>query len=350
MGLLPYNALYCFVLRWKNAPLYSCVYRDCIRWTVVKPLVRHTSNKRIMSLTKPICNPVRFAIGATCFFALFTLPILGQKIKWENFNNRANWTRNRLELQVGFCATQFTGDLGGGSGSGIDYSMKDMDREATGKGVQGGFKFRFSKYFATKTEISFFEIKGNDAFSENAKRKARNLNFISNNLEFSQRLEFIFLAQEFNGSFYRLTSKPRRKGSNFQLYTFTGLGFSTFNPKTNYNGTLVELRPLRTEGQVKPYSKATFIMPFGFGLRLGISKDIRIGLEATCFKTATDYMDDVSTFYPEQGVLTDPIAQSLSNPSLDPMQFLPGSRRGDLNQKDAYYRLSASLIFNLGSR
>ena len=78
--------------------------------------------------------------------------------------------------------------------------------------------------------------------------------------------------------------------------------------------------------------------------------DIRIGLEATCFKTATDYMDDVSTFYPEQGVLTDPIAQSLSNPSLDPMQFLPGSRRGDLNQKDTYYRLSASLIFNLGSR
>jgi hypothetical protein len=53
-----------------------------------------------------------------------------QRIKWENFNNRANWRANRLELQAGFCATQFTGDLGGGAGQGIDYSMKDMDNEA----------------------------------------------------------------------------------------------------------------------------------------------------------------------------------------------------------------------------
>jgi hypothetical protein len=107
---------------------------------------------------------------------------------------------------------------------------------------------------------------------------------------------------------------------------------------------------LKTEGQASPYGKATFIMPLGFGMRIGLTKDIRLGFEATCFKTFTDYMDDVSTFYPEIGVLTDPAAAYLSNPSNSPELFLPGSRRGDLNQKDAYYRLSASLIFNLKSR
>ncbi len=287
-------------------------------------------------------------------FLLFILclsnGILSQRIKWENFNNRANWRSNRLEIQMGFCATQFTGDLGGGAGQGLDYSMKDMDNEALGKGAQMAFKFRFNRYFATKTEFSYYEIKGSDAYSENLKRKARNLSFQSYNFEFSQRVEFIFLAQEFNGKFYNLTSRARHKGSNFQLYTFGGMGFSTFNPKANYNGTLIELRPLKTEGQASPYGKATFIMPLGFGMRIGLTKDIRLGFEATCFKTFTDYMDDVSTFYPEIGILTDPAAAYLSNPSNSPELFLPGSRRGDLNQKDTYYRLSASLIFNLKSR
>jgi len=272
----------------------------------------------------------------------------GKRIKWENFNNRSNWNSNRLEAQVGFCATQFTGDLGGASGPGIDFSTKDMNPQATGKGVQAGFKFRFNRYFATKTELSYFELKSSDAYTDNPRRHARNLSFQSYNFEFSQRLEFIFLAQEFNGKFYRLTSKTRQKGSNFQLYTFGGMGFATYNPKANYNGTLVELRPLKTEGQ--DYGKATFIMPFGFGMRFGLTKQTRIGFEATCFKTFTDYMDDVSGFYPALGSLSDPAAQYLSNPSKSPELFPPGSRRGDLNQKDTYYRLSVSLIFNLKRR
>ena len=285
-----------------------------------------------------------------CSVIFSALPIVAQRIKWENFNNRANWRSNRLEFQTGFCATQFLGDLGGGAGQGIDYSMKDMDKEATGKGVQAAFKFRFSRYFATKTEFSYFELKGSDAYAENAKRKARNLSFQSYNFEFSQRLEFIFLAQEFNGSFYNLTSRARHKASNFQLYTFGGMGFATYNPKTIYNGTLTELRPLRTEGQASPYGRATFIMPVGFGMRLGLAKQIRIGIEASCFKTFTDYMDDVSGFYPASGVLTNPSAIYLSNPSQSPELFLPGSKRGDSNQKDTYYRLSVSLIFNLKNR
>ncbi|NDB34155.1 MAG: hypothetical protein EB023_02150 [Flavobacteriia bacterium] len=272
----------------------------------------------------------------------------GKRIKWENFNNRANWSNNRLEAQVGFCATQFTGDLGGASGPGKDYSTKDMNPQATGKGVQAAFKFRFNRYFATKTECSYFELKGSDAYTDNPRRNSRNLSFQSTNFDFSQRLEFIFLAQEFNGKFYRLTSKSRQKGSNFQLYTFAGMGFATYNPKANFNGTLVELRPLKTEGQA--YGKATFIIPFGFGLRFGLTKYTRIGIEATCFKTFTDYMDDVSGFYPELGTLTDPAAQYLSNPSKTPELFPAGSRRGDVNQKDAYYRLGISLIFNLKRR
>lgn len=289
-------------------------------------------------------------IFSIIIFLIFAPNFYSQRIKWEYFNNRSNWRANKLEFQLGFCASQFNGDVGGGPGKGIDYSTKDIDWESTGKGIQGAFKYRFSKYVATKTELSYFQLLGSDRYSEELIRNSRNLSFKSNCFEFSQRFEFIFLAQEFNGRFYQLAERARRRKSNFQLYAFGGLGFLHFTPKASYNGAYVALQPLCTEGQKTPYSTNTFIMPSGFGLRIGLSKQIRLGIEASYVKTFSDYLDDVSTFYADPSTLSNPAAAYLSNPSLGSVLFLPGDKRGDLNQKDAYYRLSFSIIFNLKHR
>ena len=287
------------------------------------------------------------------FFALiiiiFTIVnnTFAQLIKKENFNKRTNWRSNRHEMQIGLCATQFTGDLGGAGGQGIDYSTKDIDWESTGTGLEISYKYRFRPYLATKTCLSYFSIEADDKYSEESMRKARNLHFKSNNFEVSQRLEFIFYANEFNGSFYNLTGRSKRRKSNTQLYIFGGLGFATYNPKAAYNGVWTELRPLQTEGQTTAYSKATFIIPTGIGIRIGISKKIRIGIEGNYTKTFTDYMDDVSTKYADPSLLSSPAAVFLSNPSL---AYTTGDKRGDSNQFDAYYRLTFQLIYNIGKR
>ena len=91
------------------------------------------------------------------FISFFNIGI-AQLIKKENFNNRTNWRLNRQELQIGLSATQFTGDLGGGGGPGIDYSTKDIDWESTGSGVEFSYKYRFHPYLSTKTCLSFFSI------------------------------------------------------------------------------------------------------------------------------------------------------------------------------------------------
>ncbi len=270
-----------------------------------------------------------------------------QLIKKENFNKRTNWRSNRKEIQIGLCATQFNGDLGGAGGPGIDYSTKDIDWESTGTGLEISYKYRFRPYLATKTCLSYFSIEADDKYSEESMRKARNLHFKSNNFEVSQRLEFIFYANEFNGSFYNLTGRSKRRKSNTQLYIFGGLGFATYNPKAAYNGVWTELRPLQTEGQTTAYSKATFIIPTGIGIRIGISKKIRIGIEGNYTKTFTDYMDDVSTKYADPSLLSSPAAVFLSNPSL---AYTTGDKRGDSNQFDAYYRLTFQLIYNIGKR
>ena len=39
---------------------------------------------------------------------------------------------HKKELQIGFGATQFNGDLGGAEGIGRDYSLKDINWPSTG--------------------------------------------------------------------------------------------------------------------------------------------------------------------------------------------------------------------------
>jgi hypothetical protein len=272
---------------------------------------------------------------------------ISQLFKIENFNKRTNWRSNRKEIQIGLCATQFNGDLGGAGGQGIDYSTKDIDWESTGTGLEISYKYRFRPYLATKTCLSYFSIEADDKYSEENMRKARNLHFKSNNFEVSQRLEFIFYANEFNGSFYNLTGRTKRRKSNSQLYVFGGIGFTTYNPKASYNGAWVPLRPLNTEGQSTSYKSATFIIPTGIGLRIGLTKKLRLGIEGNYTKTFSDYLDDVSTKYTDPSLLSSPAAIYLSNPSL---AYTIGDKRGDSNQMDAYYRLTFQLIYNIGKR
>jgi hypothetical protein len=58
----------------------------------------------------------------------------------------------------------------------------------------------------------------------------------------------------------------------------------------------------------------------------------------------------VSTSYTSISNLNSPEAVFLSNPSGNAINYGPGEKRGDPNQKDAYYKLSFQLIYNLYHR
>jgi hypothetical protein len=92
----------------------------------------------------------------------------------------------------------------------------------------------------------------------------------------------------------------------------------------------------------------------GFGFRLGLGAQWRIGLEATYNMVFSDYIDDVSTTCGNPANFSDPIAQYFVNPS-DPSitqvggqnWFAPGQQRGDEGQRDSYYRLNIVLARNI---
>ena len=279
-----------------------------------------------------------------CLLAIFPMLLLAQH---ANFNTQRNWSLHKKELQIGFGAPQFNGDLGGSVGVGRDYSLKDIDIQATGLAGWLGYRQRFHPYFATTTSLCVFQLKADDKWSEEPIRNMRSLNFQSLSFEVQQRLEFIFAANEKFGSIFNLPGNYSKKSRSQQYYVFAGLGLLYFNPKSEYiDGSMVALRPLKTEGQSTMYSPFTLTIPSGFGFRMGVSRMWRVGMELAYVKTFSDYVDDVSTTYADPAQLSSPQAIYFSNPSGNPI-FNPGEKRGDPNQKDAYYHVNLIVTRNL---
>jgi hypothetical protein len=268
-----------------------------------------------------------------------------------NFNSQRNWSLNKKELQFGLGATQFNGDLGGSYSIGQDYSTKDIDWPSTGFAGWLGYRQRFHPYFATTTSLCLFNLKGDDKYSEEATRNARNLHFRSFNIEIQQRLEFIFFSRELFGSRYNLPGAKSKKNRNEQYYLFGGLGLCYFNPQAQFkDGSWMNLRPLKTEGQSQAYSPLTLTIPFGFGFRVGVGRSYRIGIEIAYVKTFSDYMDDVSTVYADPNSFPSDAAAYFSNPAIGDPMFAPGNQRGDSKHKDAYYHLNLIVTKNLTFR
>jgi hypothetical protein len=282
------------------------------------------------------------------FILLFFIPLGIIHAQHTNFNTQKNWSLHKKEVIFGLGATQFNGDLGGSYGVGRNYSMKDIDWPSTGLAGLIGFRYRFAPMFATTSSLSVFGLRADDEYSEEPFRNARSLQFKSLCFEVSQRLEFIVYSNEKFGSTFNLPGNYSKKNRSQQLYGFGGIGLLYFNPKAqNQDGEWVALRPLKTEGQAKSYSPLTFTVPVGVGFRWGLGNIWRMGVELSYVKTFSDYIDDVSTTYVDPSTFTSPETAFLSNPSAGNPSFAPGEKRGNSDQKDAYYHVNVFVSKNI---
>jgi len=114
-----------------------------------------------------------------------------------------------------------------------------------------------------------------------------------------------------NAGFLDLQLEPfrtKKKWNSGKLlispYLGGGIGFFQFNPKTMLGGMEVELQPLGTEGQGLPgynqkYRLVEIMIPINAGLKVYFpSRKLAIALDFNYNHTFTDYIDDVSTVYP----------------------------------------------------
>ena len=208
----------------------------------------------------------------------------------------------------------------------------------------GQIKRSFDPYWSLKLGVMYGKIEADDAKTENAHFRKRNLNFFTPITEISLQTEF---------NFFNYVPSVSKK-----LYTpflFAGLGVVAFNPKGRYNNQEYDLRLYGTEGQnlATPYRNYALAIPLGAGIKYNVAGNWSLIAEAG-FRTAyTDYLDDVSKNYPEQSQLDATLNGSLrtqreylADPSINKIGE-PGTQRGDYRSKDTYIFVGLSITYSI---
>lgn len=198
-------------------------------------------------------------------------------------------------------------------------------------------RWNLNPNLALKFQFYKGEISGRDAnYAELQSIRERNLSFRSHLFELSLISEVSFVAFGESGR----VAAP---------YLFFGVSGFHFNPQALYEGRWVSLQPLGTEGQTLPgsgkeqYKLFQFAIPLGIGFNIRLGDNMNIGFEAGLRKTFTDYLDDISSEYPDLNALqaANPMAATLSfrTPEVthDDYPNPKGQIRGNPGQKDLYF-------------
>lgn len=246
-----------------------------------------------------------------------------------------------LEAGFNIGGANYLGDL---APSSLWTSVGDVN-------LSGGVMVRINwvDWVTFRAGYQYGSIEASDANAKNAEsRRKRNLSFRS-------VLHELHLTTEINIFGYR----PYKSGRGFAPFLFAGISAFKFNPQAEWNGQWYDLQPLGTEGQglaqaPARYKRVQLAIPAGIGFKFALSPSLNLGLEVGMRKTFTDYLDDVSTNYPDLALLaTSPqgeIATALSwrGGEIDPEATAPaaGAVRGDPDDLDWYIFSGLSLSYN----
>lgn len=234
---------------------------------------------------------------------------------------------------------------------GVSYYLGDLNTTHFNNSLPfGGIVIRknIDRRFSYKAELLYLNIAADDRIdATDTIAINRGLHFRSSVFELSGQIEFNFLPFEAGNALYTWTP-----------FVYTGLSFFHFNPQAeNKDGLWVNLQELGTEGQGsnsfperKKYPLTQLAIPLGGGLKIAINPSFNIILEYGVRKSFTDYLDDVSTTYPEGVNSNVPDISNATYEMSDPTgTHIAGDQRGDPEKKDWYSFAGITLSFKLNN-
>ena len=209
-----------------------------------------------------------------------------------------------------------------------------------------GLEARLLNHFSARIEGARYQLKADDSKArEGSFEQQRNLSFYSNNWE--GNFQVIYYLKEYKGDYFRRWQ--------WDPYVGIGAGITSYNPARDLRGTTYYLRDLPTEPN-KNYGVTSLVVPLTVGVKFKLNDFTNLNMEMGYRFTTTDYLDDVSTVYPD---LSDQsiVLQDLANPkdliktvNVDAYQkMIPGAKRGDDSNKDSYMFLMLKLEVYLPS-
>lgn len=223
-------------------------------------------------------------------------------------------------------------------GIGVAYYMGDLRDQLTrhlglGPSVSLGALYRLTEHVSARGEIRFYQISGDQKYSTNFQN---NLSFRARNPDLTVGLQADMFAYN--------------RHSPFNPYLFGGVGVTYMTPTAVYQGKRGSLAPLQTEG-VK-YNRLPLVFTAGAGFSVEVAERWTVGMELCNNFVNSDYLDDVSTVYPDPASLKSDIARNLSDRSVEggfrPNE--PGWHRGNPNKKDMYLFFQLRANYVIGTR
>lgn len=212
---------------------------------------------------------------------------------------------------------------------------------------------RITRMISVNAGLSYYRLQGADYLSSNLSRLGRNLSFRNDMFELYARPEFtLYQDNDFGGR--------GRYRTGFRLYAYAGAALYYSNPKgqIDHTGDFYALRDMHTE--LHNYSNLGFSIPTGIGMYFTVMRRHRIGWDFGWRTTFSDYIDDASTKYVDPNLLpggATGLAAQLADQSQyvadpnnnipDPVQYGPGSPRGNSSHNDSYMIMSFSYSYVL---
>ena len=241
-------------------------------------------------------------------------------------------------------------EVGGLIGAGHYFGDLNTDLSLNDPGLAVGVlaRYNFSNRWSTRLMLGYTKVSAFDNDSRNVFEQARNLHFRSDVIDGALGIEFNFLQYD-HGS----------RDHFFTPYVFGNFIVSSFSPEAELDGTWVELRDFGTEGQFTgdEYFTTALGISYGLGVKLDLSYEWSINVEINARQLFNDYLDDVSTVYPDMEDLEDLRgidAVRLSDPSIliqgVNTDFVgePGRFRGNSSDNDQYAAITFGLVYYFG--
>lgn len=235
-------------------------------------------------------------------------------------------------------------EIGGWLGASVYHGDLNPAINFASPGFAGGLigRYNFNSRVCFKTSLNYGFVKGDDQNSRNNFDRNRNLSFQSHLIDLSPVIEFNFM-DYVHGS----------RTKYFTPYLLGGANLFYFNPTTELNGERYKLRDFGTEGQDggKSYGAFHAGLILGVGFKWDINYDWSINIEWSTRMLFTDYLDDVSTVYPDKEALRarhGDIAVALSDRSLVEGLGDAGRQRGDSKTNDRYSFVGIGIVKYFG--
>lgn len=253
-------------------------------------------------------------------------------------------------------------DLGGRRGVGKKF-VKDFNLKNTHLTGGAFLAFMFRNAIGFRLEATFGKVSAYDSILKNVAkttngRYERNLEFRSKITEVTAMFELhpFEIFGKYGADEYPPEVSP---------YIVGGVGYFHFNPQATLNGGLVDLHPLRTEGQgfdeyphVKSYKLDQINFPIGAGARYDLTPAINIRLEMLYRILNTDYLDDVSGKYIEPSYFSKYLSgYRLNQALLLNDRHIPGAEystahpngvRGNPKSNDGYVTFTVKVGLTIG--